>query len=264
MNTIFLAPTKNFIQKNLSGGIGDSDTTITLNNTTNLTAPGTAVINRVNSAGVATSGSREEISYTGISGSDLTGVTRGADGSTQRAHADNSIVEFTLTIGMWNNLATIVGTGFTSDGYLKAIASPVSIAINVVKTHLNVAGASVTGANVGLYPVFKLTGSFSGATTAVGGGLTVPRPTTLKWASVVLNAVAPVSTASLVIDINKNFVSLFDAGTRLSVAAGGTYASTASLSVMNIDAGNTLTTDVDAFGGANGFAKDITIQLGGY
>lgn len=30
---------------------------------------------------------------------------------------------------MWNNLATIVGTGLTNDGYLKAINSPVSLAV---------------------------------------------------------------------------------------------------------------------------------------
>lgn len=268
-NTIFLAPTANYIQKNLSGSIDDTVDTITLNNTTNMTAPGYVVINRKNSAGTATPNDREVVSYTAISGSDLTGCTRGADGSTAREHGDNSIVEAILTIGMWNNLATIVSTGFTSDGYLKAIASPVSIAdmhsaTNRITTHLTVSGASVSGANMGLYPVFKLTGSFSGATTAVGGALSVPRPTTLRWASAVLNAAAPVSTASLWIDVNKNFTSIFDEGTRLMVPAGGTYVSTASIATKNLDTGNTLTPDIDAFGDADGFAQDITVQLGGY
>src|SRR3990167_10197438 len=117
-STIFLAPTKNFITKTLSGAIDDSATTITLNNTTSLQTPGYAVINRVDANGNATSGSREEIYYTGISGSDLTGVTRNADGSTARTHADGSRVDFTPTVGMWNSLATIISTGFTGDGYL--------------------------------------------------------------------------------------------------------------------------------------------------
>ena len=127
-NTIFLAPEVNFLEKTLNGAINDSAGTITLNNTTNIKAPGYAVINRVNSAGVATPSAREVIFYTGISGNDLTGCTRGADSSTARDHNDGAIVEFAPTAGMWNSLATIVSAGFTGDGYLKAINSPVSIA----------------------------------------------------------------------------------------------------------------------------------------
>lgn len=127
-NTFYLAPLQNYIEKTLSGGIDDTTTTITLNNTTNLRAPGYIVINRRNSSGTLTPNSREVIPYTAISGNDLTGCTRGGDGSTARTHSDQSIVETVLTVGMWNNLATIVSTGFTADGYLKAIGSPVSIA----------------------------------------------------------------------------------------------------------------------------------------
>ena len=184
---------------------------------------------------------------------------------------------------MWNSLTTIVASGFDSNGYLKAINSPVSIAqghftqfatpslasieraefnIGKIATHLDAGGASVTGEGVGLYPVFKLAGGHSGPSTAIGGGLVVPRATTLKWASVVVNDV--VSTASLVIDINKNLSSIFDAGTRMSIANGGTYVSTASINIQNLDNGDILTSDVDAFGGTDGFARDITVQLGGF
>ena len=158
MGTFYLAPTKNYTQKALNGSINDTVQTITLNNTTDMQFPGYIVVDRVNAAGTATPNSREVISYTGISGNNLTGCTRGADGSTARSHNDTAIVETMPTVGMWNNLATIVSTGFTGDGYLKAINSPVSISaafltniINsavTISTSLNASGASV----VGIYP----------------------------------------------------------------------------------------------------------------
>lgn len=159
-NTFYTAPTANYVSKTLNGAISDVQTTITLNNATSLQAPGYVVIDRTNAAGTATEGSREVVSYTGIAGSDLTGCTRGADGSTGRAHSDGAIVETMPTVGMWNSLTTIVATAMTSDGYLKAINSPVSIAqletpfvrassalmsIVTITGHLNVSGASVVG-----------------------------------------------------------------------------------------------------------------------
>ena len=127
-STIYLAPTANFVSKTLSGAITSGAGTITLNNTTNMQAPGYVVIDRTDSAGTATPNAREVVSYTGISGSDLTGCSRGADNSSGLSHADGAIVETMPTVGLWNSLATVVSSGFNGDGYLKAIASPVSIA----------------------------------------------------------------------------------------------------------------------------------------
>lgn len=144
-NINYLAPLTNYLTKTLSGAINDSANTITLSNTTNMTAPGYIVIDRTNSAGEASPNSREVVSYTGISGSDLTGCTRGADGSTARTHIDASLVETMLTVGMWNSLATIVGKAVTNDGYLRPIASPMSISILQISTMINVSGASIVG-----------------------------------------------------------------------------------------------------------------------
>src|SRR3990167_3111834 len=107
MANYFMAPATNFLTKTLSGSINDSVGTITLNSTTNMLAPGYIVINRTNSSGTATPDDREVVYYTGISGSDLTGCQRGADGSTARTHADGSLVETTMTAGAWNSLTTI-------------------------------------------------------------------------------------------------------------------------------------------------------------
>lgn len=161
VNTYFVAPTANFLQTTLNGAITNNQTTITLSSITNVEAPGYAVIDRQDSSGVNTPNAREIISYTGVSGNNLTGVVRGADSSSNLAHGDGAIVEFSPTIGMWNNLSTIVATAMTSDGYLKAIASPVSIAIGEfnriavaslasieklqIKTHAIASGASLSG-----------------------------------------------------------------------------------------------------------------------
>lgn len=142
-STVWLAPTANYVQSTLNGAINSSVGTITLNSTTNLTAPGYVVIDRTDSAGTATPSAREVVSFTGISGNDLTGCTRPADGSTARSHSNGAIVETMPTIGMWNSLATIVGSGFDGSGYLRPIASPASIAILQIKTMLGASGASV-------------------------------------------------------------------------------------------------------------------------
>ena len=284
MPTMYLAPTANFIEKTLNGAINDAVTTITLSNTTNLQAPGVAVINRVDSSGTATPSAREVIAYTGISGSDLTGVTRAFDNSTARSHSDASKVEFTVAAGVFNSLATIVATAVTTDGYLKAINSPVSIAIGrftqfdtpslasiaeiyntraflgtvTLTGSLHVSVASITG--IGLSPGFVGPGNYSGPTTTIGGILIAPRPTTLSWVAAITRFV--VSTASVGFDFKLRDASIFaHATTRPAIAAGGTYVSTASIATRNINAGDRLQADI-ATVGTDGFVRQITIQAG--
>lgn len=143
-NTLYVAPTANFVQKTLSGAIANSDTTITLSSTTNLQAPGMIIVDRIDSAGNLTSGNREVISYTGISSNQLTGCTRGADNSSAIAHADGAVVETAPTVGMWNNLATIIASGLDNNGYLKAINSPVSVAFAQLNQAAITSIASIT------------------------------------------------------------------------------------------------------------------------
>jgi len=257
--TLFVAPTQNFLQTTLNGGITDAVDTITLTSATGFQAPGYIVIDRTNSVGTSTPTAREVVSYTGISGSDLTGCTRGADNSTVRQHLDGAVVETAPTVGMFNSLATIVATGFTSDGYLKAINSPVSIAQVYISTRLDVSGASITG-NLGLYPVFSSPGAYSGPTVAIGGLLKVPKPGQLNWVSVITNFV--VSTASVAFDLKKNGSSIFaNPTTAPAIAAGGTYVSTASIATKNIDRADILRADVLSVG-TDGFVATITIQAG--
>ncbi len=266
-STFFLAPTANFTQTTLNGSINDNTNTITLTNVAGFQAPGYAVIDRTDSSGVSTPSAREVISYTGISGSNLTGVTRGADDSTARAHSDGAVVETVPTVGMWNNLLTIVSSGFDSNGYLRALNSPVSIAKlhgdgimgNVTVTSLlNVAGASVVG--VGLFPAFQFIGSLSGPTTNPQAPLSMPKVGTWSWFSLITRTVA--SGASAIVDVNVNGTSIFEAGTRPTIAGGGTFVSTASINTKNFKAGDRLTWDMDTGGGLGLHIADITIQGG--
>ena len=114
--TLEKAPTSNFWSTSLNGAINDSVTTITLNSTTGLQAPGRLVINRQGSTGKNTPSAREVISFTGISGSDLTGVTRGADNSTARSHADGSLVESAMVVGNWDALYKVIDQEHNADG----------------------------------------------------------------------------------------------------------------------------------------------------
>ena len=116
MATLEKAPTSNFWSTSLNGAINDSVTTITLNSTVGLQAPGRLVINRQDSTGKNTPSAREVISFTGISGSDLTGVTRGADNSTARSHADGSLVESAIVVGNWDTLYDVINEEHDLDG----------------------------------------------------------------------------------------------------------------------------------------------------
>ena len=79
--------TRDFFSTNLTSNITAAATTITLDSTTNLPTAGWVIIDREFSA------KREIIKYTGVSGSDLTGVTRGQRGTTAIAHTAGSVVE---------------------------------------------------------------------------------------------------------------------------------------------------------------------------
>lgn len=281
---IYLAPTKNFVQTTLNGAITNSATTITLNSTANLQSPGYIVVDRVDANGTSTPSAREVISYTGISSNDLTGCTRGADGSTASAHSSGAIVETTPVIGMWNNMATAISQFADSNGYITAINSPVSIAIGnfktisvnsiasvaqiataglsangaTIATSLNVANASVVG--LGLSPVFVGSGFYSGPTLAIGGLLIAPRPATLKWVSAITKYVA--STASVAFDFKVNGVSVFaNATTAPAISAGGTFVSIASIANTGIVAGAILQGDILSVG-ANGAIQEVSI-IGG-
>lgn len=271
--SIYLPPTASFVQKTLSGAVTSSQTTITLNNTTNLQAPGTIVIDRVDSAGNLTPSAREIIAYTSINGNDLQNCTRGFDGSTAADHSDGAICETTLTAQGFASLVTTIATFADSNGYIRAIASPVSIGradliqMDVtsiasiadvrVGSRIDVSAASVTG--IGLYPVWRSSGAYSGATIAIGGLLVAPKVATLSWVSVITRTVA--SGASVVFDVMNNGSSVFAGVTKPTIVGGGTYVSTASINTKAISPGQVLRADISSLG-SPGVITEVTIQGG--
>ncbi len=77
---------RNAFETGLNGGIGDSDSTITLDSTVGLVAPGILVIDPDSLT------LREVITYVGLSGSDLTGCVRGEAGSAAGAQAHGNAI----------------------------------------------------------------------------------------------------------------------------------------------------------------------------
>ena len=271
MATLFVAPTVNYKQTTLNGSVTSAVTTITVNSVANLQASGYIVIDRQDSAGNNTPTAREVVSYKVISGNDLTGCTRGADNSTAVAHNDGALVETMPTVGMWNSLVTVVSQAVTGDGYLKAINSPVSIAIGRftqfdtpslasiarvetsqmrVATLLDASGASITG--IGLHPVWYMPGFASAATTNVMR-LVMPAAGTFQFFTMMTRT--PVSTASLTLQVNKNGTAIFDTIGRINILGGGTFASTASILTKTFNAGDTMTVDIST----GGNVADITL-----
>ena len=127
--TLYYPTTKNFVQKTLEAQL-DSGTTasMTLNNVTGIqNKPGVCLLNRVNSSGTEQpAADREFVSFTGVSGSTLTGLTRNADGgSSDQDHAVGTVVEFVPDIlwaqGLTDTLLVEHGTDGTHDNTTVAL-----------------------------------------------------------------------------------------------------------------------------------------------
>ena len=121
------APSANAYQTTLDGSITDSDTTISLNSVTNLVAPGVLVIDRQDGSGNNTPALREYVSFTGISGSDLTGVTRGLAASTAQAHTSGALVEAVPSVTHWGDLVDYLQSEHDATG--KHVISTATIAL---------------------------------------------------------------------------------------------------------------------------------------
>ena len=98
MSTGLLWPvTANGIQKTLGAQLDTGVTaSATFNNTTNVqNLKGLFVVDRIDTSGAEKNASlREYISFAGVSGSTVTGLTRGLGGTTDQDHAIGAVVEF--------------------------------------------------------------------------------------------------------------------------------------------------------------------------
>ena len=236
--------TANAFQTTLNGSISGSDNTITLTSVAGLVAPGILVIDRLNSLNQATPNQREYISVTGISVNTLTGVTRGVAGSSAQSHLSAAVVEEVFSTTHWGDFLDVFEVGHNTDGTHKPL-STVTVTGLTVTGFINASGVSVSGINP-VNPVWVINAAASSVSQYASYPLTMPTGGTFSWFSVTLNSFA--SGASYIFDINKNGSSVFNSGTRIAVAGGGTYASTASIATRTFSAGDTFWVDIDGMG----------------
>lgn len=97
MSGLYYSPTANGIQKTLGAQLDTGVTSsATFNNTTNIqNLKGLFVVDRIDTSGAEKDAAvREYISFTGVSGSTVTTLTRGLGGTTDQDHAIGAVVEF--------------------------------------------------------------------------------------------------------------------------------------------------------------------------
>lgn len=261
------------VSTSLSSGITDVSSTMTVGDASKLVAPTYLVIDRVDSAGSLKNTSLwEYVKVTNIAGSDLT-ITRAQSGSSAQSHSAGAVVEAVVTSAHfedWYNALNpehdsagghvIVGTMTVAGMNLASVATIASMTGGTVRAvnHMNASGASYSGLPLGKFPTWVMPNNASAATVSIGKPLVVPFAGTARFVSVTLRS--PVSSASILFDVNKNFTSIFDAGTRPSILGGGTYVSTASIASPSFTPGTTLSVDLDA----GGQYSDATLTLGAY
>ena len=264
---LFKAPTANYWSTSLNGSIDDDDTTITLNSATNLQAPGYLVINREDNAGTATPNSREVIKFTAIDGSDITGVTRAADNSTARSHADGSLVEAIYTVGMHNDQRDAMAAEHAVAGTHSIIANVTITAGNVVG--LRGASASISNVNadtfagVGGQFMWSRSGALATVQAATAGDTHFPYMLATKNLTInsfYASLTSAPSTAVLLFDISHgstptgDFSSIFTSVGHIDIGeyTSASSASPAIISLTSLASGSLLRAEIDSHGSAGG------------
>src|SRR3990167_7341565 len=282
------SPTVNNWRTTLGVAIDDNDTAIGLVSTasmnpSHLVVPGVLVIDRISSSESDTPGTREYISFAtiplGASGVTIAGVSRGLGGSTAQSHGASSIIEGILSVTHWEDLVDFLQADHQSYGTHNVLSHVRQISITGVSGASGIKGnvVIVPGSNVSIYAVsgasghswINITGSpvtlppfqYNGSLisgTYVTPAIIVDHTSTIRSISAVLKS--PISSASLLLDVNQNMTSVFTVqATRLSILGGRTYASTASIGTTALSPGNILTLDIDAVGGTGG--QDMTCLI---
>lgn len=153
MANLYSVPLKNSVQHTLAGTLTQAETaTITLDSSVVLelqatsTMKGILVIDRVDVNGDLTPAKTEYIAYTGVSGSTVTGLTRGLAGTSAQGHSIGAIVEFVPDITWAQAINDVFTTQHNSDGTHKTLS-----AISLASTSLQntvIIGASLASVNI--------------------------------------------------------------------------------------------------------------------
>lgn len=245
------SPTSDIWSTSLASGINDSVTTISLTSTTNLQAPGVLVIDRTDGTN-ATPAKREFITFTGISGNDITGVTRGVAGSTAQSHNSGARVEASLAVSHWNDLGDyllaehdpagkhVISTATITTHLMVSGASATFSDLKVMRFY-STSGASVTG-NFPQYMVFNTIGALTGPTTSMEVK-TAPRSGHIPWVNLLTRTTASGATAHVRLVRNNGITG------NLFLAAGATFVSAATMGVKDWNVGDRIHTSYATTGG---------------
>jgi hypothetical protein len=177
MANLYNVPLKNAVQKTLAGTLTQAETgTITLDSSVALelqassTMKGILVIDRLDVNGVLTPTKTEYISFTGVSGSTVTGLTRGLAGTSAQGHSIGAIVEFVPDVTWAQAINDVFTTQHNDDGTHKTLAS-ISLAsttlLNTTAFNMSIASGSFTNGyitNVSLASATIYDSKFDGLT----------------------------------------------------------------------------------------------------
>lgn len=126
MANLYNVPLKNAVSKVLQNTLTQGETgtiTFTTSVSSDLQAsasiPGILVIDRIDVNGNLTPLLTEYISFTGVSGSTVTGLTRGLGGTTAQGHAIGAIVEFVPDVVWAQAINDVITTEHDADGQHK-------------------------------------------------------------------------------------------------------------------------------------------------
>lgn len=126
MPNLYNVPLQNNIQRTLANTLNAGET-LTITFSTSVSAvlqasasiPGLLVIDRVDANGIATPSLTEYISFTGVSGSTVTGLVRGLAGTSDIAHSIGAIVEFVPDVTWADAINDVITTEHDADGQHK-------------------------------------------------------------------------------------------------------------------------------------------------
>lgn len=153
MANLYNVPLQNSIQRVLANTLTSGETsTITFSVSVSAvlqasaTIPGILVVDRIDSNGNLTPNNVEYISFTGVSGSTVTGLVRGLAGTSAIGHSIGAIVEFVPDVVWADSLNDVITTQHNADGTHKTLSeiSLVSVTIN----NVNLAGNSLVSLNL--------------------------------------------------------------------------------------------------------------------
>lgn len=158
MANLYSVPLENGVQLTLQNALLTGQTsTITFTGTVtsklqaSVSMPGILVIDRVDANGVETPTKTEYISFTGVTGSTVTGLVRALSNTTDQDHAAGAIVELVPDVVWAEALNDVFTTQHNSDGTHKTLSliSLASVTINnSVLNNVNLSGNSLASVNI--------------------------------------------------------------------------------------------------------------------